>query len=701
MKKGKHRCHVSTVDMCGNYFNYELELKKGLRTRLEEDYVCSRLILHAMTNNLQMPLSMSEYLGLPDGSSQVEQISEEVIYGVGDAIDRIYTGEITHAIFVRKSRSDDSSELSLDQEYAIIENLQIPHGTIIYSGSFNPLHVGHVELVIAALKANGWTKDMKSNGCPHPHPPVVFEIPAFNADKPSIEREDLLKRIRQFDTLVNSDLRDAGLVNIAVCVTSRPLFVNKTELFPNCTFVMGSDTLVRLLDPKYYASSRDNPNNKHQSFNNMLHALSTMKSRGCRFFVGGRVLSTGFQTLNSILSSYPACNLPYQILEMFTGVEEADFRVDISSSGIRSGQFEAGDDTRSQSVDFSSNVASNVGGEGEVEGEGEEPKSLEEQVDLVINDLGLGPSSRRSYPLTPMDHTTRKNVKPSQCVLVNMPRDVLMRTIANRLQSRESSPSSAAVGASPITKTPTRSSHGLRPYDGAMVPSISSPEMSPGNFMDGETPTKSPKVSAAQASKAAAERIRAFRSAGRSLGSPVKGLDSDAGSVASKDPSTIKQAAIAAAKAAAERIREYKNAGGSPVNNPIRVPSPEEIVVAPTVSSPVNKAEAAKAAIQRIRQYKMAQLAQSGKKKSMDELIVGNRNDNRKDTSSVSTATESVTASSPRTINRSTYVAKRREAEGQSVDDFHPVLDLGPLGGRKPSSMNLANEEDVSEFMTY
>ena len=46
-KKGAHRCFVGCRTMTGGFL-LSLELEKGLRTRLEEDFVCSRLALDAM-----------------------------------------------------------------------------------------------------------------------------------------------------------------------------------------------------------------------------------------------------------------------------------------------------------------------------------------------------------------------------------------------------------------------------------------------------------------------------------------------------------------------------------------------------------------------------------------------------------------------------------------------------------------------------
>ena len=53
-----------------------------------------------------------------------------------------------------------------------------------------------------------------------------------------------------------------------------PLFLHKARLFRSSTFVIGHDTYVRLVDPKYYASLEE--------------TLSEFADLGTRFVVAGR-----------------------------------------------------------------------------------------------------------------------------------------------------------------------------------------------------------------------------------------------------------------------------------------------------------------------------------------------------------------------------------------------------------------------------
>ena len=59
-------------------------------------------------------------------------------------------------------------------------------------------------------------------------------------------------------------------------------FETKAELFPGAAFVLGWDTAVRVIDPKYYGgeAGRD-------------AALGKLLIAGCRLVVGGRLDASG------------------------------------------------------------------------------------------------------------------------------------------------------------------------------------------------------------------------------------------------------------------------------------------------------------------------------------------------------------------------------------------------------------------------
>jgi len=86
------------------------------------------------------------------------------------------------------------------------------------------------------------------------------------------------------------------------------------------SFVIGTDTMVRIINPKYYGDIRDD----------MISALLKMKERGVHFIVGGRVESSIF-----VNGEEQVMSLPMEIQEMFTFLTEDEFRLDISSTELR------------------------------------------------------------------------------------------------------------------------------------------------------------------------------------------------------------------------------------------------------------------------------------------------------------------------------------------------------------------------------
>ncbi len=162
---------------------------------------------------------------------------------------------------------------------------------VVLAGSFNPLHRGHTGLLEAAERTTGRTG--------------VFEISIENVDKPDLPRVELEKRLIQF-----RDVAD-------VIVTRARLFSDKAELLPGTWFVIGYDTAVRLLDDRYHQDGT------------ALADLRRLYASGLKFIVAGRVGEDGqFRGVESL-------SVPGELMEMFVGIPETEFREDISSTELR------------------------------------------------------------------------------------------------------------------------------------------------------------------------------------------------------------------------------------------------------------------------------------------------------------------------------------------------------------------------------
>ena len=75
--------------------------------------------------------------------------------------------------------------------------------------------------------------------------------------------------------------------------------------------------MVRIADPRYYGGQRQRD-----------EKIAAMLGRGIRFLVFGRLFDDSFQELGDQA-------LPAPLMEACTGIDEAEFRMDVSSTLIR------------------------------------------------------------------------------------------------------------------------------------------------------------------------------------------------------------------------------------------------------------------------------------------------------------------------------------------------------------------------------
>lgn len=267
-KRGEHRCHIAAWSGTG-YKTYNLNFVKGLRGRAGEDEIASKLALRALAESANVEFYSDLRL---HPSERAQTTSQRYI----DAIEALMSGHVDKAV-VRADGSKIADE---------------PFNGGILSGSFNPLHNGHEEMAQAASRILG--------------KPVAYELSVANVDKPPLSEQEVRHRVAQF----------AGKSDIALTHATR--FFQKTRLFPGCAFIIGTDTAVRLVEPRYYSGSRSR----------MLMALEEMRQNGCHFLVAGRADGALFITLSDV-------PIPSGFEDMFTAISESEFRSDISSTQIR------------------------------------------------------------------------------------------------------------------------------------------------------------------------------------------------------------------------------------------------------------------------------------------------------------------------------------------------------------------------------
>src|SRR5438094_7361340 len=274
-RRGEHRFHIAFANSAG-VAHCTCVMAKGRRDRAaEEDLVARAIVLWlARACGIAAPgIAALSPRSLLDAD---EHYAETGVAAV-DTIDQLLAGELD-----RVTVQPDGQMM-----------LSAPQPLVLFPGSFNPMHEGHVLLARVA-------EELRQQ-------PLAFEISVTNVDKPPLAGETVRHRLAQFAWKSPVEL------------TRAPTFLEKSRLFPGATFVVGADTAERLFGAKYYG---DDETRMHM-------ALEEIANSGSSFLVAVRVdAAARVRALNAI-------PVPRRYADLFTEIPEHRFRVDISSSEIR------------------------------------------------------------------------------------------------------------------------------------------------------------------------------------------------------------------------------------------------------------------------------------------------------------------------------------------------------------------------------
>ena len=101
-------------------------------------------------------------------------------------------------------------------------------------------------------------------------------------------------------------------------VSRQATFAEKARYFAGVTFVVGVDTALRIVEPRFYDGGT----------RGVEAALTSLREAGARFLVAGRQTGSSFQTLANV-------PIPAGFDDVFVELPESEFRADVSSTELR------------------------------------------------------------------------------------------------------------------------------------------------------------------------------------------------------------------------------------------------------------------------------------------------------------------------------------------------------------------------------
>lgn len=258
-RRGTDRCYVALQSIDATR-EYALTLSRTRRDREAQEHACAGQVIRVMARALSIDCDSAD-LFADETLSEASQVARP-------AWQSLFSGRL------------------------VCTNVKMEHPKLVFPGAFNPMHEGHQEMIRVAKVLTGHD--------------ALLEISTFNVDKPPLDYMDMQARC------------DGIGKAYPLAFTNAPTFTEKAALFPGTVFMVGSDTLERIGQARYYGNSNDQRD----------LAIAKLAAAGVRFLVFGRLVNDEFRGLEAV-------DIPESLRALSDAVPEQDFRLDVSSSAIR------------------------------------------------------------------------------------------------------------------------------------------------------------------------------------------------------------------------------------------------------------------------------------------------------------------------------------------------------------------------------
>jgi nicotinic acid mononucleotide adenylyltransferase len=263
-KRGEHRVFVAVQTLAGTSVA-AVALTKDARSRADEEQFAAALLL--------------DRLAALAGSTPVGPLP--LLAGEAVSVERLDAPPDW-----RQLLAGDRAAVSADGSSAAPTA-----GQLVFPGSFDPLHEGHLRMAVIAEEIA--------------ERPIDFELSSLNVDKPALDYIEMRTRADQF-------------VGRRLWLTRAATFLEKLDVFPEGTFVMGADTFARLVDPRFYGGSTEAAD----------RAARRIAGQARGLIVFGRERGGVFEDASLL-------DVPRPLRDVAYFVSPREFRMDISSTELR------------------------------------------------------------------------------------------------------------------------------------------------------------------------------------------------------------------------------------------------------------------------------------------------------------------------------------------------------------------------------